>query len=315
MMKLFKVLACLAMGLFVLAGAYLALNWEPDRPAKSLMPRWAPLPSRFVELGGMEVHYRDEGRHDDPSPLVLLHGTSSSLHTWEGWVTLLKAQKRVISLDLPGFGLTGPRPDGDYRTETEARFVLQFLDAMHVQKFDVAGNSMGGNVAWRLSLLAPERVQHLVLVDATGQVFTPQSIPLGFRLARTPVLNKLLRDVLPRGVVEASVRNVYGDPVRVKPIVFDREFELTLREGNRDALVQSFEQADHGADVGRIKTIKTPTLIVWGGKDRLIPPENAKLFAAQIAGSKLVMFDDLGHVPQEEDPARTAAAVKAFLGI
>jgi pimeloyl-ACP methyl ester carboxylesterase len=314
-MKLLKALTCLVMGLFVLAGGFFAWNWEPDRPARSLMPRWAPLPSRFVEFGGMNVHYRDEGRHDDPSPLVLLHGTSSSLHTWESWATQLKAQKRVISLDLPGFGLTGPSPGGDYRTETEARFVLQFLDAMHVQKFDVAGNSMGGNVAWRLALLAPERVQHLILVDATGQVFTPESIPLGFRLARTPVLNELLREVLPRGVIESSVRNVYGDPARVKPVVVDRVFELTLREGNRDALIRSFEQADHGADAGRIKTIKTSTLIIWGGKDRLIPPENAKLFAAQIAGSKLVMFDDLGHVPQEEDPARTVAEVKMFLGI
>jgi len=314
-MKLLKILACLAMGLFVLLGGYLAVNWEPDRPARSLMPRWAPLPSRFFGLGGVEVHYRDEGRRDDPSPLVLLHGTSSSLHTWEGLAYLLSSQKRVISLDLPGFGLTGPSPDGDYRTETEARFVLQFLDALHVQKFDVAGNSMGGNVAWRLALLAPERVQHLILIDATGQVFTPESIPLGFRLARTPVLNELLRDVLPRGVIESSVRNVYGDPTRVKPVVIDRVFELTLREGNREALIRSFEQADHGADVERIKTIKTPTLIIWGGKDRLIPPENAKLFATQIAGSRLEMFDDLGHVPQEEDPARIAAAVKAFLGI
>jgi pimeloyl-ACP methyl ester carboxylesterase len=314
-MKLLKILACLVMGLFVLAGAFLAISWEPDRPAKTLMPRWAPLPSRFIGLGGMEVHYRDEGRRDDPSPLVLLHGTSSSLHTWEGWATLLIAQKRVISLDLPGFGLTGPSPAGDYRTATEARFVLQFLDAMRVQKFDVAGNSFGGNVAWRLALLAPERVQHLILVDATGQVFTPESIPLGFRLARTPVLNELLRNVLPRSVVESSVRNVYGDPARVNPLVVDRVFELALRDGNRDALVKSFEQADHGADAGRIKTVNTPTLIIWGGKDHLIPPQNAKLFAAQIAGSKLVMFDDLGHVPQEEDPARTVAAVKTFLGI
>jgi len=273
------------------------------------------MPSRFIVLGGMNVHYRDEGRHDDPSPLVVLHGTSSSLHTWEGWAYLLKGQKRVISLDLPGFGLTGPSPGGDYRTETEARFVLQFLDAMRVQKFDVAGNSMGGNVAWRLAVLAPERVQHLILVDASGQAFTPESIPLGFRLARTPGLSELMRDVLPRGVVESSVRSVYGDPERVKPAVVDRVFELTLRDGNRDALIKSFEQADHGADVARIKTIKTPTLIIWGGKDRLIPPENASLFAAQIAGSKLVVFDDLGHVPQEEDPARTVAAVKAFLGI
>ena len=303
----------LTAALLVLAGAWIAANWEPDRPVSALLARWAPPPSQFVDLAGMHVHFRDVGPRDDPAPLVLIHGTSSSLHTWEGWSALLQDRKRVISMDVPGFGLTGPSPGGDYRSETAARFVLQLLDKLGVQHFIVAGNSRGGNIAWNLALIAPQRVERLILVDATGYAFTPGSIPLGFRIARTPVLNELARNILPRSVIESSARNVYGDPSRVTPELVDRLFELTLREGNRRALVQSFEQADQGAYAERIKAVKTPTLILWGGRDRLIPPENAKLFRRDIAGSELVMFDDLGHVPHEEDPARTVAAVKAFL--
>jgi pimeloyl-ACP methyl ester carboxylesterase len=137
-------------------------------------------------------------------------------------------------------------------------------------------------------------------------------VPLGFRLARIPALAPLLENTLPRGLVETSVRNVYGDPSKITPELVDRYFELTLREGNRRALgLRMRERLAVGHE--RIAKITQPTLILWGGQDRLIPPSNAQLFAKDIKGSKLVMFESLGHVPQEENPAQTAAAVQAFL--
>jgi pimeloyl-ACP methyl ester carboxylesterase len=119
--------------------------------------------------------------------------------------------------------------------------------------------------------------------------------------------------VLPRAIVAASVHNVYGDPAKVDGALVDRYYELTLREGNRRALVQRMQQARRGQDAERIRELKLPTLILWGGRDRLIPPAVAQRFRQDIAGSELVVFDDLGHVPQEEDPARSVAPVKAFL--
>jgi len=304
-----------SIGLLLVAGAIaLALARTPDCTVESLLPRWAPPPSAFISLKGQSVHYRDEGPRNDPLPLVLVHGTSASLHTWEGWVAALKSERRVISFDLPGFGLTGPSAGGDYRDETYARFVLELLDELKVRRFAIGGNSLGGEVAWRAALAAPSRVERLILIDAAGYAYQPKSVPIGFRIARIPLLNRIGDIVLPRSLVEASVLKVYGDPSRVTPALVDRYFELTLREGNRRALGQRFQQMALGADAARIRELKLPTLILWGARDELNPPENAKRFQADIAGSRLVVFDDLGHVPHEEDPARTVAAVRQFLG-
>ena len=235
------------LGVLLMAGAIgVALSRAPDRPVESLVARWAPPPSDFVEVKGMVVHVRDEGPRQDPLPVVLVHGTGASLHTWEGWVQALKAQRRVITLDLPAFGLTGPfagqYAPGDYRGDTYARFMLDLMDKLKVQRFVIGGNSLGGEVAWRTAVAAPDRVDRLVLVDAAGPAFAPKSVPMGFVLARLPVVNRLSEHLLPRSLIHTSLTNVYGDPSRVTSALVDRYFELTLREGNRrirSALVEA----------------------------------------------------------------------------
>lgn len=290
-----------------------AWNWAPDRPVAQLKPRWALPPSQFVALDGMQVHLRDQGPRDDPTPIVLLHGTSASLHTWEGWVAALQNKRRVISLDLPGFGLTGPFPDGDYRMAHYSAFLANVLDLLQVPRAVVAGNSFGGQLAWQFALDHPQRVERLVLVDAAGYPRNATSIPIGFRLAQIPALAPLMDNLLPRAMIEASLRNVYGDPGQVSDELIDRYYELTLRAGNRQALRQRFTQADGGSGYTRIAELNVPTLIIWGGRDQLIPPVNAERFQRDIEGSRVVLFDDLGHVPQEEDPARTVAVLQTFL--
>ena len=163
--------------LLMLTALVVALTHAPDRTVDSLVTRWAPPPSDFMYVKGQFVHYRDEGPKTDPTPLVLIHGTAASLHTWQGWAGALHARKRVITFDLPGFGLTGPftgeYPRDDYRADNLARFTLDFLDALHVQRFAIGGNSLGGEVAWRVAAQAPARVDRLILVDATGYAFEP----------------------------------------------------------------------------------------------------------------------------------------------
>lgn len=303
------VLSALVLGI----GVFVAATWAPDRPVAELQARWAQQPSAFIDVQGMHVHLRDEGPRTDPVPIVLLHGTSSSLHTWDGWAQELKSNRRVIRFDLPGFGLTGPSADGDYRIESYVRFVAAMLDQLGVSRCVLAGNSFGGQVAWETALAHPERIEKLILVDAAGYPFQSRSIPIGFRIARIPVLNRLMEFTLPRRLIESSVRNVYGDPGKVTPELVDRYFELTLREGNRRALVKRFEQAPAGLHADRIAALKLPTLILWGGRDRLIPPAGAENFHRDIAGSRLSVFDELGHVPQEEDPAATVAVARQFL--
>lgn len=299
----------------VAIGGYGVATWAPDVSVETLKPRWAPPPSQFATIDGMQVHLRDEGPREDSVPIVLLHGTSSSLHTWDGWADSLKGTRRVIRFDLPGFGLTGPAPDGDYRMEAYVRFVVHTLDALGVRRVVLAGNSLGGWIAWRVAVMHPDRVQRLILVDAAGYPFKSQSVPIGFRLARIPVLNQLVQRILPRSVVEASVRNVFGDPAKVTPALVDRFFDLARRAGNRAALVARLSQLSADPDTASLRAITQPTLILWGGRDRLIPPDNAARFGRDIPGSRVVTFEALGHVPHEENPAMTVAALREFLSV
>ena len=312
-MKLFlRILGVLLLACFVFIAAGIFATWAPDRSVQQLSIKWAIQPSTFLPVNGMQVHLRDEGPRDDPLPIVLLHGTSASLHTWDGWVESLKGEHRVIRFDLPAFGLTGPHPNNDYSIEAYVFFVRAVLDQLGVKEFVLTGNSLGGQIAWGTALAIPERVKKLVLIDSAGYPIRSTSVPIGFMVARTPGLRVLMEHVLPRGVVESSVRSVYGDPNRVKPELVDRYYDLTLRAGNREALAFRMDQSASGEEI-KIKSLKLPTLIMWGAKDQLIPLDNGNRFESDIKGSKLTIFGDLGHVPHEEDPLRTADTFKAFL--
>ena len=302
------------LALVALTGLGVAASWAPDRPVELLKARWAPPPSQFITVEGLAVHVRDEGPRDDPQPIVLLHGTAASLHTWDGWVEQLQAEHRVIRVDLPGFGLTGPSPDRRYTLPRYSQFVAALLDVLQVQEVTLVGNSLGGAIAWKTAVDFPERVRRLVLIDAGGYPYQPQSVPIGFRIASNPDLAWIADHLLPRSAIESSVRNVYGHPDKVTPELIDRYLELTLREGNRQALRDRFAQNKGGELHRQIKRVSQPTLILWGGQDRLIPPEMAQRFVKDIQGAQIVTFDDLGHVPHEEDPVRTVGPFKIFLG-
>ena len=297
---------------FLLAG--IVAVWAPDQPVSALAPRWAQAPSQFVLVGTMLAHLRDEGPRDDPAPIVLLHGTSDSLHTWDGWSAALRGQRRVIRFDLPGFGLTGPHPQADYSIDAYVQFVLALLDTLDVQTFVLGGNSLGGQIAWQTAHAQPQRVRQLVLVDAAGYPVPPQDVPVGFRLARSWPANRLLEWVFPRGLVRSSLRNVFGDPDQVNADVIDRYYDMAVRAGNRRALVQRLALSEPD-ESRRIRDLRIPTLVLWGERDRLIPLQSARRFAQDIPGAQLVVLEGLGHVPQLEDAPRSVAEVQRFLGI
>jgi pimeloyl-ACP methyl ester carboxylesterase len=217
----------------------------------------------------------------------------------------------VVRLDLPGFGLTGPSPRGDYRIVAYVELVDHFVTRLGIGRFVLAGNSLGGDIAWRYTTAHPTRVSALVLVDAAGHPIGG-SRPLAFRLGRVPVVRTLMAHLDPRWIVARTLRETYGNPAEVTPALIDRYTELALRPGNRAAFgartAVPFE--DHTAELAGLSL---PVLILWGARDRLIPVENAGKFAAEIAGAELQIYDALGHVPMEEDSARTVADVETFL--
>ena len=310
---LLKLISGVIVIVLLASAGMVAATWEPDRSVAELSERWAPPPSQFINVNGQQVHLRDEGPREDPLPIVLLHGTSASLHTWDGWVAELSKTRRVIRFDLLGFGLTGPAADGDYQIEAYVDFVIDVMDAIKVDQFILGGNSLGGSIAWRTASAHPQRVEKLILVDSGGYPFKADSMPIAFVISQTPVLNQIMEYTLPRSAVEASVKDVYGDPSLVTTELVDRYFDLALREGNRGALRERFAQLEYADHSDLVRNLRQPTLVLWGSEDHLIPTSIAKRFEADLPHGKLVMFDGLGHVPHEENPTSTVAEVIRFL--
>lgn len=321
---LLKAISLIVLGTIAVVMVFIAKCWAPDRTVAELK-QWQLPNSEFINIQGMQAHVAqsancnthrgDAAEKDQPETIVLLHGTSASLHTWEGWTRALSEQYCVVSMDLPGFGLTGPYVDGStrYSSENYAAFVIQALNHLKLDRVTLAGNSLGGKVAWRTAALYPERVSRLILVDSVGYPATPKHIPIGFKLAKYPMMSPILNRILPRSVVEKSVLSVYADDSKVDEKLINRYYELTLRKGNRQALSRRLNDSDDDSDQAQIKQLDIPTLILWGAKDDLIPVENAALFHRDIRNSQLKIFDNLGHVPHEEDPLATVDVVKQFL--
>ena len=295
------------LGLLVAVVLVLSSALVPDIPVEQLLPAYANGASKFIDIDGLRVHYRDEGAGP---PLLLLHGTGASLHTWDAWAAALAPKYRVVRMDLPGFGLTGPSRAGDYSAAAYVAFLEAFRKAMGLSNFALAGNSLGGQVAWNYAVAHPDVVTDLILVDAAG--FKIENPALVFRLARIPLLSKLLAALDPGPMVRKSLRDAYGDPSKVTPEVVERYRRLALRAGNRDAFVARAQQPEPDR-TATLPGIRARTLLLWGDKDRLIPVSNAQRFAQAIPGAQLIVYQGVGHVPMEEIGERSAADVDAFL--
>lgn len=312
------VLALIGLVAVLGAGAYFALK-RPDIPYETLAAQYESAASRYVDLpGGVHMHYREEGQANGPT-LVLIHGFSASLHTWEPWVQRLGGEYRIVSLDLPGHGLT--RAPAGYQPSMEAfrDVVHEFTQAQGLEQFALAGSSMGGNVAWEYALAHPEQVQALILVDASGWEDTRAEAseePAVFKLLRNPTLAPLLRDLDNTRLVRQGLEASFADPSLVDDAMLNRYTQLARAPGHRDILIQlslDFRSRNH-ATVERLTPLAgKPVLILSGDTDRLVPPEHAQQFHDAIAGSQLVMFEATGHIPQEERPDESAMAVQEFL--
>lgn len=288
----------------------IASAYHADIPVDELKAEFTNEKSQFIDILGMPVHYRDEGT----GPLlVLIHGTAASLHTWDGWVTELKDEFRIVRLDIPAFGLTGPDPSGDYSIDRYVEFLEAFAAALNLENFALAGNSLGGEIAWRYALAHPERVNRLVLVDAVGYSRSEgQKENLAFKLARTAGFKTVMSKITPRFLYKQGLLEVYGDDSKVSEALVDRYFRLSLREGNRRAFAERVIAAQ-GPIKGDVRNISQPTLILWGEDDLWIPLEHGRNFERDIQGSQLIVYPGVGHVPMEEVPVQSAADTRAFL--
>ncbi|GAB3332107.1 alpha/beta hydrolase [Marivirga atlantica] len=310
---IFKTLRTLIILLVIAIILIVVLFGHADIPLEELKAKYANEHSQFMPLNGMEVHYRDEGNKQDSLPIILIHGTGASLHTFNDWAASLKENHRVIRMDLPAYGLTGPFPDGNYNIEHYVDFLNGFLNQLRIDQCIIAGNSLGGQIAWRYTAAYPDKVNKLILIDAAGYTIRSKSVPPAFKAARIPVIKNLFTYITPRSVAKASVENVYYDQSKVTEELVDRYFELTLRDGNRQAFVDRFSASYDTTAVDFIKAIQQPTLVMWGKQDDLIPVYMAEQFHQDLPNDTLVILDKAGHVPMEEIPERSLEVVREFL--
>ena len=300
----------LLIAIALLISVFVAASYHADIPVDDLRAEFTNQESQFIDVLGMSVHYRDEG---SGPLLVLIHGTAASLHTWDGWVDALQDDFRIVRLDIPAFGLTGPDPTDDYSIDRYVEFLEAFASALNLESFALAGNSLGGEIAWRYALAHPQRVNRLVLVDAVGYARSEgQKENLAFKLARTSGFKTVMSKITPRFLYRQGLLEVYGDDSKVTEELVDRYFRLSLREGNRRAFAERVIAAQVPIK-GDVRNITQPTLILWGADDLWIPLEHGRNFARDIDGSQLVVYPGVGHVPMEEIPEQSAADTRTFL--
>jgi pimeloyl-ACP methyl ester carboxylesterase len=326
----------LILGLLVVIAAILL--YQGDLPAEVVDAKYSNESSQFLTLNnGTRVHYRDEGNRSG-LPLVLIHGAMASLHTWEPWVEILGDTYRVISLDLPAHGLTGRVPDGIYGAQTFTSTINAVVDELDVERFVLGGNSMGGGATWRYTLAYPDRVIAMILVDsvpagnwrssvdepsadepsadeapAAERREEPDDGPIFFKLMRQDWFRAIARYLDPGLLVEQGLRSAYNNSPVVDQALIDRYYELSLREGTRAAILQRAGSGGGSREAADLSVLTQPTLIMWGAQDALIPVSVVEQFEQSLPNTRTVIYDDLGHVPMEEDPLRSAADVRVFL--
>jgi pimeloyl-ACP methyl ester carboxylesterase len=272
-------------------------------------------PRQLID-GELNVHYRDQG-NPEGKPIIFIHGSNASLHTWEQIIANMGDDYRLISLDLPGHGLTGQHPDDDYGITGMFDGLQGVIDELNLgdEQLILVGNSMGGWVSWRYALENLQKIKALVLVDAGGAP-TDDVAPLnlGFRLMLNPVTRPFTKHIMPRWIIKKSIEQTVAEPEKITDKTVDRYWELNRYPGNRHATtlraLLSPEELAYGT---RLNEITTPTLILWGEKDSIIYVSSAHVFDAEIPDSQLIVYPEIGHIPMEENPAQVAADISAFI--
>lgn len=301
---------------FILIPALLALHGCASmgitaHPLAELTEKYTDETSKFMAVDDLVIHYRDEGT--GPT-LVLLHGVASSLHTWDDWVKRLAPHYRILRIDLPGHGLTGLDPTVErYEIAYMIDKLEKFLNKLSIDDIYLAGNSLGGYISWNYALHRPDRVKKMVLLDAAG---FPQDMPFIMNFTALPVIGEIAGVAMPKMFVDLNINAAFGDSDKVTDELQQRYFDLTMRKGNREALVNVFrtmkEQSQNPHLGDRVKEITIPTLLMWGDQDEWVPLEIMQQFHQALPNSQTIVYEGVGHMPMEELPVQTSRDAHGF---
>ena len=288
---------------------------EGTQPARGL----ADPESQFIEINGIDIHYKQTGS-GEPF-FILLHGFGASTFSWREVMAPLSAYGTVIAYDRPAFGLT-ERPmewegESPYSQESNIALLLGLMDAMDMQEAVLVGNSAGGTLATAFTLEYPGRVTALIEVDAAVYFTMPDS-PLLSWLLDTPQMDRigpLIARSLGRSRGERFLENAWHDPdlLEVNPEIFEG-YRKPLMVENWDKALWMHTQASQAPELAdRLDQIRVPTLVITGDDDRIVPTESSIRLAEDIPAARLAVLENCGHVPQEECPAAFMEVVKNFI--
>jgi pimeloyl-ACP methyl ester carboxylesterase len=288
-------------------GLGIALWAYRDIPAAELEARYAGPTSRFMNIDGVRMHYRDEGT----GPVVVLfHANFSNLIDWDPWVDALKDRYRVVRIDMTSHGLTGPDPTGDYTLPRTLELTEKFIDALGIEKATLGGTSLGGTVAIHYTTRHPERVERLILLS-------PGSLE-GKERARQgmPKAAYVLTAILPRALPEFMLKSGFGDPSKLPDELVDRWYDMWMREGQRRAQLDRLSQYEAGDIEGLVRAIRVPVLLLWGEANTTAVFEQSGEFRKlleNVPSLTFISYPGVGHMAVEEAGAEIGKDVRAWL--
>lgn len=316
MKRVFKIAGIILASLLGVLLILLLSFYKSDIPASENLEKYFTQESQYIEIDHNKIHIRKMG---EGFPLLLIHGSFSSLHTWEVWQEQLSNDFTTLSIDLPGHGLTGSNPQQKYDTDFNASLLWKLMQKLEYDTIAIAGNSMGGQVAYKMALQNPEKVKKLILLNSSGAHlkadtanFKDQNKFSVFSLINHPIFSSLMTSITPKFLFEMSLEQVYYDKSKITEEKIQMYYDLMLHEGNRAATLQRFQQRAP-SDFEKLDNLKLPTLILWGEHDSWIPVAHALRFESILPHAELKIYDDAGHVPMEEIPSKTAADALEFL--
>jgi pimeloyl-ACP methyl ester carboxylesterase len=284
-------------------------------PQKTIEKKYMNKDSKFIKVRGMNIHYRDQGQ--GPA-IVLLHGMLASLHTWDGWVDKLTKNYRVVRIDMPGFGLTGPAPENfDYEVDTVIALLDEIFTELKLTKFTLAGNSLGGYNSWNYAIKYPNKIEKLILIDPAGY---PQKVPGPITLLTAPILGSISAVFTPKFIFTYFIKQVYGDPKRISQETSDRYYEVNMREGNRGAskkiltvMNKRAKEQNLGDGIATLNKLQIPTMVMWGELDTWVPISLMERWKKDLPNARFVIFNGASHVPMEEIPEQTVTEAITFM--
>jgi pimeloyl-ACP methyl ester carboxylesterase len=293
------------------------------KPAK-LEEKYGGPTSQFITVDGVRFHYRIDGNPNGPG-VVLLHGVLASTHTWDGWVENIGSKYHMLRMDLPGFGLSEPLKD---KTKYTPEYAVEIFEKVRVaigaehpefkekfEKFNLVGNSLGGFISWYYATKFPERIIKLILIDPIAY---QQPLPRIIKFASGGFGGLMAQISSPRFIVRKNVRKVYGNPESPTDETILRYHELLLYKGHKTAMVEYFKTLrkynEEDTMAKFVPQIKVPTLLMFGGKDRWVPPALIDQWKRDVEGLQVKVYDEGGHIPMEEFPLETSRDADEFMG-